>query len=406
MFVTKSTAEVDSFNSMSLGGFMSGAGVAVNYDTALQDPTIKACVRVISQTVSTLPLKLYKRNVSTVGKEWVEDVDSLMAHVLTRRPNQRQTTPEFIEMMAAQLTLFSEFYAIVERSPKGKVLSITPFNSPKQVSVQELTNGGLAYHCLTNEGKNLILNQDKILVIRDLSLNTYSALDKIATSRSSIGLSLAATKNAETYYKKGSRAGAFIQADGHLTEESFTRLSKQFNEHYAGDENAHRIAILENGMKYIPNAYNLRDAQVLETRNASIREIAAIFGVPVSLLGISDPNMTDIETVNAFFYRSCLQSLLTKIEARLNLILPKEYVVKFDVSEYLKGDVKTQAEVTEKMFTRGLISRNEARKRMNLQADTTDEIYVVGSNNLVFGSSDDFVNSNNNNNKESSNYDN
>lgn len=403
MFLKKSTGEVD-IDSLHLQGFMSGSGMAVNYESALQDPTIKACIRVISQTISTLPLKMYQKSNSPIGKDWIEDTTSLMAITLSRKPNQRQTTPEFIEQMVAQLTLYSEFYAIVNKTPNGKVQSIVPFNSPKQVSIQE-AGEGLLYHCITNEGKSVVLNQDNILHIRDLALNTYQALDKIATAKSSIGLSLAATRNAENYYKKGSRAGAFIQADGKLTDEAFARLSKQFNEHYAGEENAHKIGILENGMKYIQNPYNLKDAQVLESRNASIREIASIYGVPVALLGIADPNMKDVETINAFFYRSCLQSLLAKIEARLNLMLPRGYAVRFDVSEYLKGDIKTQSEVTESLFTKGLISRNEARVRMNLQADTSDNIYVVGSNNLLFGTVDQFINSNNNYNEVSNNND-
>lgn len=400
MYLTKSAVEVDSLNSLYMSGFVSGSGTTVNYDTALQDPTIKACIRVISQTISTLPLKVYKRTNSSIGKEWVEDTTSLMANTLGRRPNQRQTTTEFVEQMVAQLSLYSEFFAVINKSPNGKILSLVPFNSPKQVAIQEVGEG-LIYHCTTNEGKSFTGSQDNILHIRDLALNTYTALDKISVAKSSIGLSIAATKNAESYYKKGSRAGAFIQADGKLTDDAFTRLSKQFNDHYAGEENAHKIGILENGMKYIQNPYNLKDAQVLESRNASIREIASIYGVPVTLLGISDPNMKDVETINAFFYRSCLQSLISKIEARLNLMLPRDYAVRFDVSEYLKGDVKTQAEVTESLFTRGLISRNEARSRMNLQADTSNEVYVVGSNNLLFGQVDDFLNSNKNNNEVS-----
>ncbi|WP_028022230.1 phage portal protein [Enterovibrio calviensis] len=400
MFLTKSTGRVDGLDSLQLHNMISGSGQAVNFDTAMQDPTIKACVRVISQTVSTLPLKLYKRTNTLIGKEWVEDSTSMMSDVLTRRPNKRQTTPEFIEQMAAQLVLFSEYYALINKSPNGKVTSLIPFNSPQQVSPVETTDGGIQYHCMTNEGKGLNLTQDSLLTIRDMSLNTFKAVDKIATSKSSIGLALAATTNAEAYYRQGSRSGGFLMIDKALSDNAMTRLSQQFNDHYGGGENAHKIAILEDGTKFAANPYSIKDAQVLEARNASIREIAAIFGVPVSLLGISDPNMKDIETINAFFYKSCLQSLISKIEARLNLMLPRDFAIRFDVSEYLKGDIKTQAEVIERLFTRGLISRNEARKRMNLQADTTDEVYVVGSNNLVFGAVDDFTNPayNNNNN--------
>ena len=389
MFITKSEGQFDGFGNHALNSFISGSGVPVTYDTALQDPTVKACIRIIAQTISTLPLKLYKQQNSGIGKEWVEDTTSQMSNVLTLRPNPRQTTTEFIEQMVVQLSLFSEFYAIIQRAPSGNVVRLTPFNSPKQVSIQEVGEG-LLYHCVTNDGKSVTLDQDSIFCLHDLSLNTYQPLDKIANGKSSIGLSLSATNNAEQYYKQGSRAGGFIKVEGTLSDDSYSRLSKQVNAAYSGTENAHKIGILEGNSTYLSNSYSLKDAQVLESRNASIREIATIFGVPVSLLGISDPNMKDVESIKSFFYQSCLQSILTKIEARFSLMIPRGFSLKFDVSEYTRGDVKTQADVTERLFTRGLIGANESRVRMGLQPIHKQEVFVVGSNNLNFGGVDDF----------------
>lgn len=381
---TKSVDAFDGLGNSALRNFVSGSGISVSHDTALSDPNVKACIRVIAQTISTLPLKLYKNSNSDIGKQWQEDNSSLMSHVLTTRPNVRQTSVEFIEQLITQLMLFSEYFAIIKKAPSGKIIGLTPFNTPQQVSIREVGES-LVFDAVTNEGKSITLSVDEILHIRDLSIKTYEALDKIHLAKSSIGLSIAATRNAEQYYKKGSRAGAFIQADGKLSDESFSRMQRQFNENYAGDENAHKIAILENGMKYVPNPYSLKDAQVLESRSSAIREIAAIFGVPVALLGITDPNMKDPESINQFFYKSCLQSIINKIEARFKLMLPRDYALKFDTSEYLRGDVKTTSEVADKLFTRGLISRNEARLRVGMQADTKDEIYAVKTNNIVFG---------------------
>ncbi|ELA9841228.1 phage portal protein [Vibrio parahaemolyticus] len=380
---SKSVEAFDGLGDMALRNFMSGSGMPVNYDTALQDATVKACIRVIAQTISTLPLKLYKKQQISIGKDWVVDDSSLMSHVLTVRPNVRQTSVEFVEQMITQLMLFSEYYAIIKRSPSGKIISVVPFNSPKQVSCRE-SGDNLIFDCVTNDGKSVQFKNDEIFHLRDLSINTYSAIDKVNLAKSSIGLSLAATNNAEQYYKRGPRAGAFIQADGKLNDDTFARLQRQFNDAYSGHENAHKIAILENGMKYVQNPYSLKDAQVLESRNAAIREIASIFGVPVTLLGISDPNLKDVESINQFFYKSCLQSIITKIEARFRLMLPRDYSLKFDLSDYLKGDIKTTAEVTKTLLERGIISVNEARSRMGMQPIMDKELFVVDSNNLTF----------------------
>lgn len=371
------------FGNAELSSFISGSGMAVTYDTALQDATVKACIRVIAQTIATLPLKLYKKQIQAIGKDWVVDDNSLMSTILTQRPNVRQTSVEFVEQMITQLMVYSEFFAIIRRTPNGKISALIPFNSPKQVSIHE-AGENIVYKCITNDNKSLTCVNDEIFHIRDLSLNTFTSIDKISQAKSSIGLSLAATHNAESYYKRGPRAGAFIQADGKLTDDSFNRLSKQFNEAYAGNDAAHKIAILENGMKYVPNQYSLKDAQVLESRNAAIREIAAIFGVPVSLLGISDPNLKDVESINAFFYKSCLQSIINKIEARFRLMLPNGYALKFDTAEYLRGDTKTVSEIAQKLFERGLISHGEAREMVGRQTVNPD-LWVIGSNNLAFG---------------------
>lgn len=394
MFITKSSIPDNAFTGFGDNAFrslISGSGMRVDHNTALSDPTVKACLRIIAQTISTLPLKLYKRQNGNTGKEWILDETSIMSNVLTVQPNVRQTSMEWIEQMVAQLALFSEYYAIVKRAPSGNIISVTPFNLPSQVTATE-SGDNIIYNCVTNDGRSVQFKNNELLHIRDLSIRTYEALDKINLAKSSIGLSLAATHNAESYYKRGPRAGAFIQADGKLSDDAFTRLSKQFNENYAGLDGAHKIAILENGMKYVQNPYTLKDAQVLESRQSAIREIASIFGVPISLLGISDPNLKDPESINKFFYQSCLQSIIAKIEARFRLMLPRGYALKFDTSEYLKGDIKTNAEVTEKLFTRGLISRNEARVRVGMQPDTKDDLYVVSSNNLIFGGIDDFTN--------------
>ncbi|HDI3263901.1 TPA: phage portal protein [Vibrio cholerae] len=372
-------------------GFVKGKSTAVNHDTALSDSTVQACIRIIAQTISVLPLKLYKQTPSINGKEWHEENNTLMSNILTKRPNVRQTSVEFIEQLVTHLVLYSEYFAIIKKSPKGQVISIQPFNSPKQVTVIE-AGDSLTYECVTNDGKSLRLKVDEILHIKDLSLDTFQALDKIKLAKSAIGLSLSATKNAEDYYLKGSRAGGFILSNKTMSDEAYARLSKQFNDHFTGAGNAHTIGILEDGLSYKENTYNLRDSQVLETRNSLVREIASIFRVPVSLLGLPDPTAKSDSEVRRLFYTSCLQSVITKIEARLQLILPSKYYLRFDTSEYLRGDPKTQSEVVDTLFTRGLISRNEARVRLGLQPDVKDDIYVVSSNNLVFGGIGDFTN--------------
>ncbi len=371
----------------SLNQIISGSGHPISYQTAMNDPTVAACVRIIAQTLSTLPLKLFKQQrVVGNGKEWIEDNTSLMAHTMTQKPNARQTTNELIEQMTAQLVLFSESFAHVKHDANGRVLSITPFNTPKQVQVIE-AGDALIYKAVTNDNKSISPSMSEVLHLRDTSLNTFAAIDKIINAKSSLGLSAAATDNAESYYRQGPRVGGFVQVDGKLSDDAFGRLHKQFNEAYSGNGSSHKIGILEGNAKFQGNEYTLKNAQVLEAREASIREIAAIFGVPLELLGIATGIGRD---TNRFFYNSCLQALIMKFESRLTALLPRGYAIKFDTAEFLRGEVKEAATVAKELFTTGVIGLNEARVRVGHQPIHKEDIFAVDTNNLTFGTINDF----------------
>ncbi|MGL4843824.1 MAG: phage portal protein [Aeromonas veronii] len=374
-------------NDLPIHSIISGSGHPINYQTAMNDPTVAACIRIIAQTLSTIPLKLYRQQrIVGSGKEWIEDNTSLMAHTLTMKPNPRQTMNELIEQMTAQLVLFSESFARVQYDANGRVLSITPFNSPKQVQVIE-AGDALIYKAVTNDNKSICPTMPEILHLKDTSLNTFAAIDKVINAKSSLGLSAAATENAESYYKQGPRVGGFVQVEGKLSDDAFNRLNRQFNEAYSGSGSSHKIGILEGNSKFQGNEYTMKNAQVLEAREASIREIAAIFGVPLELLGIATGIGRD---TNRFFYNSCLQALIKKFENRITALLPRGYAVKFDTSDFLRGDIKEAATVAKELFTTGVIGLNEARVRVGHQPIHKEDIFAVDTNNLTFGTINDF----------------
>ncbi|MGL4843936.1 MAG: phage portal protein [Aeromonas veronii] len=371
-----------------LSRLISGSGTAVSYQTALADPTVQACVRIIAQTVGSIPLKLYKQQkvAGGTGKEWIEDTTSLMAHTITRKPNPRQTMNEMIEQMTAQLALYSESFGVIKHDASGRIISITPTNSPKQVSVIE-AGDALIYQIATNDGKSIKPAMNQVLHLKDTAINTVEAIDKILNAKSSLGLSAAATANAESFYRQGVRAGGFISVEGKLSDEGFNKLYRQVNDAYAGNDSAHTIGLLEGGSKFIRNDFSMKEAEVLRAREGSIREIAALFGVPLELLGIPTGASRD---VNRFFYNSCLQSIITKFENRLTAALPRGYAVKFDLNEYLRGDIKEAASVARELFVTGVIGMNEARVRVGMQPIHKDDIFAVETNNLTFGTIDDF----------------
>ncbi len=361
--------------------FGAAHGGHISHEAALKDSTVASCARVIAQTISTLPVKFYVKK----GSDYVEDTSSMQSHTLTAKPNAFQTANEMIEQMVMQIVMCSESFAWVQHDERGRVLSILPFNDPKQVTI--MSNGhDLSYRCVTNDGKTTTLPAKSVLHIKDTSFKVHEPLDKIGISQDALSLSSSATRNALSFYKQGSRVGGWITSGKRLSDEAFARLGKQINQQYAGDESSHRLGILEDGLGFIENKYSMRDSMVLDAREQVVRDVAAIFRVPLPLLGVGEVSAH----THRVFYTSCLQAIIVKIQNRFRTILPVNTALQLDTTGYLRGSPSEAAEYVKSLLTAGVISLDDARQYLGLQRIHAQPIYVVGSNNLQFGTIDQF----------------
>ena len=178
----------------------------------------------------------------------------------------------------------------------------------------------------------------------------FIGVSPIAASQNSIGIATATQKTAAIFYQQGMRAAGTLESDKTLTLPAKTSLAQQFERVYSGQQNFHKIMILEDGLKFKPLTINPEDSQLLESRKFSVEEVARIFRVPLHKIGMLDrATFNNIESLAQQYIDDSLMPLANKIEQQFDLRLlfddeRDDYFFRFDFDEMLRGDTKSRYE--------------------------------------------------------------
>ena len=345
-----------------LWGGTSQAGVAVNAQTAMQSAAVYSCVQVLAQSIGMLPLCVYA--IDDAGIRRRARHHRLWA-LLQDQPNSFQTAVEFFEMMSAHLCLRGNAYALINRNAKGQILELIPLH-PDQVSVQMQADYRLRYGCTLEGGQRMALATGDVFHVRGLTLNGWLGISPIAYAREAIGLAMATERFGATLFRNGAKMGGVLEHPGKISKEAADRLRSSFDEAHSG-ENAHRTAILEEGLKWSKVSMTADDSQFLETRKYQRSEIAAIFRVPPHMIGdLERATFSNIEQQSLEFVNFTLMPWLHRIEKaiRRDLLTPAErtrMMARFNVANLLRGDAAARAAYYQSGIQQGWMTRNEAR---------------------------------------------
>ncbi len=345
------------------GGGASASGIIVNPQTAMQAGAVYSCVQVLAQGVGMLPLNVYS---GSPGGARAAARDHPLWPILHDQPNEYQTAPEFWEMVVLALCLRGNAYAFINRARSGRVVELLPLH-PDMVRTEMLGDFTLLYHVTMPNGSFATYNVGDILHIRGLTINGWIGISPIAYARESIGLALATEKFGGQLFRNGAKMGGVLQHPNKIGEVAYDRLKQTFDEAYSG-ENAHKTAILEEGMKFEKIQMTGEDAQFLETRKYQRSEIAAIFRVPPHMIGdLEKATFSNIEQQSLEFATYTLMPWLNRIEKsiRRDLIGKDERAtirVRFNVAGLLRGDASARANLYHNGILDGWLTRNEARQ--------------------------------------------
>jgi len=360
----------------------SASGKTVTVDAAMQLSAVWACVRLISETISTLPLKVYRR-LPDGSRALARDhpLHRLLAH----SPNGEMTPGRFMLFVVASLCLRGN--AFIEKKRIGKrLVSLQPL-LPQQMSVKRGSTGRLEY-TYTQEGKARVILGDDLMHIRGFGLDGVCGLQPIALGRDVIGASMSAEEAAAKVFAQGMHASGFLtHKAGVLTKEQREIVRTQVDR-FIGSSNAGKVMVLEAGLEYQGISIKPEDAQLLQTRAMNIEQICSWFKVPPFMIGHMDKQSSwaaSIEQMNLHFLTHSLRPLLDNIEQEISrcLIAPQErdfIYAEFSVEALLRADSAGRAAYYSTALQNGWMNRNTVARMENIPLIAGGDTYTVQSN--------------------------
>lgn len=366
-----------------LGGAPTAAGVQVSTEGAMAYSAVYACVRVLSETVASLPLKTYKR----VGQGKEPATDFYLYELLHDRPNPVMTSFEFRETLQAHLLLWGNFYCEVERDGAGRVAALWPLRPDKMRGVS-LAGDRLTYEYELPNGGATVLSGDRVWHVRGLGSDGLVGYSPIQLARQPIGLGLAAEEYGARFFGNGARPGGILQHPGKLGDKARANLRAGFNQEHGGLSKMHRLAVLEEGMTYQQIGIPPEDAQFLQTRKYQRAEIAGLFRVPPHMIGdLERATFSNIEHQSIEFVVHTVRPWVVRWEQSINRNLLSEaerktYFAAFLVDGLLRGDIMSRYQAYATGRQNGWLSADDIREleNMNPLPDGQGEMYLVPLN--------------------------
>lgn len=366
------------------------SGKMVNERTALQTTAVYACVRILSETIASLPLHVYRYTEGGKAK----DTEHVLYTLLHDEPNPDMTSFVFRETLMSHLLIWGNAYSQILRDRSGQVIGLYPL-LPDQMSVHRSEKGKLYYVYNRYEEDNpnfqekgsIVLSQEEVLHIPGLGFDGLIGYSPIALAKNAVGMTLACEEYGASFFSNGANPGGVLEHPGILKDPGKVRDS--WNAVYQGTRNAHKVAVLEEGMSYKQIGIPPEEAQFLETRKFQINEIARLFRIPPHMVGdLEKSSFSNIEQQSLEFVKYTLDPWVVRFEQALkkSLLLPEEkktHFIKFNVDGLLRGDYQSRMNGYAIGRQNGWLSTNDIRKLEELNPIPSEEggdLYLINGN--------------------------
>lgn len=368
-----------------LGGGKTASGATVNNYTALNYSALWACVRVICKAVSTMPLHLYER-LDNGGKQ--RAVKHPLYFLLHSRPNQEMVPLTFKDTLTAHVLTWGNGYAEIERNRSGYPIALWPLTPNRVTPERNLATRKIQYRVELPDGGTATLEAGQVFHIPGPGFDGLKGYSVLTMFRESIGLGLSLQEYAARFFGNGARPAGVLEHPGALKKEAKDHLRESWNEIHQGLTKSHRVAILEEGMKYHQIGVPPEDAQMLESRKFSQLEMASIFQIPPHKIGNLDrATFTNIEHQAQEFLTDTLLYWLTLWEQTVHwkLLSPSDqlrYFAEFLTANLLRGDIKSRYDAYAVGRNWGWLSADDIREleNMNPLPDDQGKIYLIPTN--------------------------
>ena len=346
----------------------SNAGKRVTDRTALQHIAVYACVRVLSEAIAQLPLHVYKYNEN--GKERVPQHP--LYFLLHDQPNPEMTSFVFRETLMSHLLIYGNAYAQIIRNGRGDVLGLYPL-MPDKMKVDRDEKNRLIYiysrydeaNPNLKEQGDIVLYADEVLHIPGLGYDGLVGYSPIALAKNAIGISIACEDYGASFFGNNANPSGVLEHPGVIKNPD--KLRDAWHRAYGG-RNAHKVAVLEEGVKFTPISIPNNEAQFLETRKFQIEEIARMYRVPLHMIGDLDhATFSNVEHLSLDFVKYSLDPWIVRWEQGLQKALLSDsekgqYFIKFNVDGLLRGDYASRMQGYSIGIQNGFLCPNDVRE--------------------------------------------
>ena len=357
-----------SFWSMWFGGG-SDAGEHVTPERAMQLSAFWACVRLISETVATLPINVFRLDAK--GNKESDREHPLYG--LLHQPNADQTGVEYWEQVLGSVCVLGNHVSVKEFSG-ARLVALKPFPFD-QVHVDRNSAGELRYR-VTDRGKVEELPEDKVFHVRGFGGGDLG-LSPVSYARQTLGIALATDKAVGKTFAQGMRASGFFNSKSGrtMTKEQRDQFTQTFIEPYVGNDATAKVGLLEGDFEFKPVNVSPHDAEMILNRKFNVEEICRWLRVPPILVGHSAEGQTmwgsGVEQVMIAWLTLGLRPYLKRIEERIrkSLVEPgerKNLFAEFAIEGLLRADTAARGEFYSKMLQNGVFTRNFVRSLENL----------------------------------------
>jgi HK97 family phage portal protein len=363
-----------------LGAWPTAAGMTVTPERALTVPSVYACIAVLAQDVGKSPIKLRRR---VAEDTFVDAIEHDLWEILHDLANPETTAYAFKHQMMMDLLQYERAYAEVVRVD-GRVSALWRLD-PNRMTVDRDDSRRKRYRYTTDRGKTIEWyfdsSQPPILELAHPS--------PLRHCRELIGTALALQRYVGKFFSNGARLGGVLQTDRTLSDASVTRLRESFAAFYGGLENAHKFAVLEDGMKYEQIAAANDDSQLNETLKTIRNEICGVFRIPpFKISDLSQSNYSNVEALAIEYVTGTLDPWFTVWESaiRRDLLTTRQYGqfdVLFDRGALIRSDVKSQYDALARARDAGIYTANDVRKKLGenpLAAGQGGDVLLVNGN--------------------------
>ena len=359
------------------------AGVTVTADSALRNMTVLACIRIIGQSLASVPLLLYRRN----GRQRTRATDHPVYSVLAQTGNAEMTAYEVREARISHCMAWGNAYAEIQYDKNYAVRGLWPL-APDRVGVERNATGKLQYTYWSDAmEQGFVLPGYRVMHLRYTMIRGALGMSPVRQAMNALGVAQATEEYGGRYFANGSRPSIILKHPGRLNPEAYSRLRDSFASNWQGLDNAHRINILEEGITPEIVGIPPEEAQFLGTRQYQVQEIARLYGVPLDMLAVGETATYASAEQHAINFRQfTLLEWAKRDEQRLmaDLLTQDERSQGYYIEYLLDGleratlDTRTAAYAT--MIQNGMLMPNEARERENLDPHPGGDVLLMPLN--------------------------